>query len=169
MTIVRPKNTSSVSGVWQKCHVAAYALTAALSLSCSVVFYQVLAASNYHCYQYNAVLSVNEWSRDAYIPHLIDRRPWYQCSYCYDAFSFALKMFVMSFVWMGLCVVFGRGGTILFGSEDSDPDMRSVEFRDLIFVRGISVVYFEGFTDRSLAYIIYYFDIYVLKLPVLLC
>lgn len=107
------RDSKSIPTIWKTWHVTTYAVTAVLGFVSSIVFYLGLVQSHYHCYQYNAVLMVHEWSRDKYEPYLLDQAVWYQNEYCYNSFLFPLKVFVNSIVWMSMCIVFGRGGTVL--------------------------------------------------------
>ncbi|XP_025204498.1 uncharacterized protein LOC112601228 [Melanaphis sacchari] len=118
MTIVRQRDANLVPIVWQASHMIGYALTAVMAMACSIMFYLAVAESNHRCYIYNDVLIVQEESRENNQTLLSDETVWYRNSNCYDPFTFLLRLFVSSVVWMILFLIFGRGGSSI--SEEND-------------------------------------------------
>lgn len=111
MIAVRLRDANLVPVKWQASHMAGYALTSVVGLASSVMFYLAVVQSGNRCYLYNAAITVQELSREMNQTLLSDDQVWYRNKYCYDTFSFSLKVCIGSVVWMSMFLVFGRGGS----------------------------------------------------------
>lgn len=126
MVIVRQRDANLVPKVWQMSHMVAHALTAAVSMASGVMFYLAIAKSNYHCYPYNEVVIVQDFTREINQTFLIDEQIWYWNTNCYVPFKFSLELFMSSVVWTSFFLVFGRGGSSVSEESDQSKYFRSV-------------------------------------------